>query len=105
MGTAAAAVPVRSIARLSTHEKYSFSKSESGDGKLVELSKLMASIQRGNSEDTEDWCWEVTGYPEQADASPAAGAATTQWSLLLSTVSSLKTISNGLWNAVPFSRG
>lgn len=105
VGTAAAAVPVRSIARLSTNEIYSFSRSESGDGKLVELSKLMASIQRGNSADTEDWCWEVTGYPEKADAAPAASTATTQWSLLLSTVSSLKTISNGLWNAVPFSRG
>ncbi|ETS84533.1 hypothetical protein PFICI_02558 [Pestalotiopsis fici W106-1] len=103
VGTAAAAVPVRSITRLSTQEKYSFRSSEAGNGKLVELSRLMASIQRGNSADTEDWCWEVTGYPQLPSAAPpAVGAVSSQWSLLMSTV---KSVSDGLWNAVHLSRG
>ncbi|KAI0127099.1 subgroup IIIi aminotransferase [Xylariales sp. AK1849] len=65
VGTAAAAVPVRSISRLSTKEKYYFPKSGSEEGKLVGLSRLMAAIQRGKAEDTESWCWEITGFPRE----------------------------------------
>lgn len=68
VGTAAAAVPIRSITRLSTGEKYVFANSAREDGTIVGLAKLMTGIQRGVLEDTEGWCWEVKGYPQQRAA-------------------------------------
>lgn len=114
VGTAAAAVPVRSIARLSTNEKYSFALSDSAEGKLVGLSKLMAGIQRGHAEDTEGWCWEITGFPQHEEAkeeessslSLADTTTSEKWPTLTSTVSSLhKTVLVGLWSALYLLRG
>ncbi|OAP62565.1 hypothetical protein AYL99_01792 [Fonsecaea erecta] len=62
VGTAAAAVPVRSITRLSTDEKYTF---RDGDGKLTGLASLMADIQRGRAVDTWNWCHEITGFADK----------------------------------------
>ncbi|KAL2132507.1 hypothetical protein VTI74DRAFT_3726 [Chaetomium olivicolor] len=62
VGTAAAAVPIRSITRLSTGEKYSFSNSDKDGANLIGLARLMTEIQRGRAKDTEGWGWEVTGY-------------------------------------------
>jgi branched-chain amino acid aminotransferase len=68
VGTAAAAVPVRSLTRLSTNEKYVFSNSGSETGKLIGLARLMMQIQRGKATDTEGWLWEITGFPQPAPA-------------------------------------
>ncbi|KAK8109023.1 hypothetical protein PG984_014824 [Apiospora sp. TS-2023a] len=62
VGTAAAAVPVKSLVRLSTNEKFAFPGSDKAEAKLLELSRLVAGIQRGHAEDTEGWNWEVTGF-------------------------------------------
>ncbi|KAK8076211.1 aminotransferase [Apiospora phragmitis] len=62
VGTAAAAVPVKSLVRLSTNEKFGFPASDKKEGKLLGLSRLVAGIQRGHAEDTEGWNWEVTGF-------------------------------------------
>lgn len=60
VGTAAAAVPIAALDRLSTDEKFTF---EAGaDSKLVGLARIMLDIQQGKREDTESWCWEVTGF-------------------------------------------
>jgi hypothetical protein len=32
------------------------------DSKLVGLARIMLDIQQGKREDTEGWCWEVTGF-------------------------------------------
>ncbi|KAH8203790.1 hypothetical protein TruAng_002083 [Truncatella angustata] len=105
VGTAAAAVPVRSITRLSTDEKYAFASSDNGDGKLVELSQLMASIQRGKAEDTEGWCWEVTDFPDHSTAL-ASSLTAGKMSLIGSAVSTLhRNVVGGLWNAVYLLRG
>lgn len=59
VGTAAAAVSVRSISRLSTDEKFEFA----GLGQhLNGLARQMADIQRGRSEDAAGWCYEVGGF-------------------------------------------
>ncbi|KAK6076446.1 subgroup IV aminotransferase [Seiridium cupressi] len=105
VGTAAAAVPVRSIARLSTNEKYSFAASEHGEAKLVALSHLMASIQRGRADDTEGWCWEVTGFPQPTETS-ASDMIAERRSLLGNAVSTFhKTVFDGLLNAMYLLRG
>lgn len=62
VGTAAAAVPVKSLVRLSTNEKFNFLGSDKKEAKLLGLSRLMADIQRGHAEDVEGWNWEVTGF-------------------------------------------
>ncbi|KAK4153965.1 aminotransferase [Chaetomidium leptoderma] len=64
VGTAAAALPIRSITRLSTEEKYSFANSDNESGNIVGLARLMTQIQRGKGQDVDGWCWEVTGYSE-----------------------------------------
>ncbi len=64
VGTAAAAVPIRSVTRLSTEEKYVFENSDAKEGKLLGLARWMTQIQRGTAKDEEGWCWEVTGYDE-----------------------------------------
>ncbi|KAK1754459.1 subgroup IIIi aminotransferase [Echria macrotheca] len=62
VGTAAAAVPVIALDRLGTGEKFQF---EGGDqSKLMQLAGIMVDIQKGQREDTEGWCWEVTGFDE-----------------------------------------
>ncbi|KAK8091780.1 aminotransferase [Apiospora hydei] len=63
VGTAAAAVPVKSLVRLSTNEKFGFPGSGKKEGKLLALSSLVARIQRGQAEDVEGWNWEVTDFP------------------------------------------
>ena len=68
VGTAAAAVPVRSITRLSTEEKYEFPKSDSESAHIMALARLMMQIQRGKAPDVDGWRWEVTGYLETAPA-------------------------------------
>jgi hypothetical protein len=111
VGTAAAAVPVRSIARLSTNEKYSFALSDSSEGKLVGLSKLMAAIQRGRAEDTEGWCWEITGFPQQGGEEESSSVSlidtmSEKWPTITSTVSSLHNmVLVGMWNALFLLRG
>jgi branched-chain amino acid aminotransferase len=63
VGTAAAAVPIRSITRLSTSDKFTFLGTSGGEGsesKMLGLAKIMSQIQRGQVKDTEGWCWEVT---------------------------------------------
>lgn len=64
VGTAAAAVPIKCLDRLSTNEKFVFPKCGE-DGSMIELVKQMFAIQRGLAEDTEGWCWKVTGFPEE----------------------------------------
>ncbi|KAF4466242.1 branched-chain-amino-acid aminotransferase TOXF [Fusarium albosuccineum] len=59
VGTAAAAVPISSLDKLSTGEKITFS----GSGELVGLARQMGAIQRGHGEDKDGWCWKVTGFP------------------------------------------
>ncbi|KAL2255763.1 hypothetical protein VTK26DRAFT_2741 [Humicola hyalothermophila] len=68
VGTAAAAVPVRSLSRLGTGEKYTFPRSENGPGPIAELARRMVDIQRGRAEDTDGWLYEVKGYPPQEEA-------------------------------------
>jgi branched-chain amino acid aminotransferase len=68
VGTAAAAVPVRSITRLSTEEKYEFPGSDSDSANIMALARLMMQIQRGKAPDVDGWRWEVTGYFETAPA-------------------------------------
>jgi len=68
VGTAVAAVPVRSITRLSTDQKFSFrdaSGPASAGGRLVRLGCIMSEIQRGRRDDTEGWCWEVTASMDE----------------------------------------
>ena len=59
VGTAAAAVPISSLDKLSTGEKFTFE----GSGELVGLARQMGAIHRGQSEDVNGWCWKVTGFP------------------------------------------
>ena len=104
VGTAVAAVPVRSITRVSSGEKFVFSGLASN---LLELSRLIAGIQRGKIEDTEGWCWEVTGFPE-TDSIEDSGPLAEQQKGLVSwaTVSALqKAILVGMWNAMFLMRG
>lgn len=67
VGTAASAVPIRSLSRLETGEKYTFGGSK---GRLAELAGRMTEIQRGRREDTEGWCWVVGGYERTAVTIP-----------------------------------
>ncbi|KAI1858172.1 hypothetical protein JX265_010840 [Neoarthrinium moseri] len=61
-GTAAAAVPIRSLTRMSTNEKFEFG-SDHKRWNLIQLAVTVDSIQRGKSIDEERWCWTVTGFP------------------------------------------
>ncbi|KAK8000944.1 branched-chain amino acid aminotransferase/4-amino-4-deoxychorismate lyase [Apiospora marii] len=65
-GTAASAVPIESIERLSTGDKYTFPAGHDA-WNLVRLANLMGDIQRGRADDKEGWCWEVTGFPIGGD--------------------------------------
>ncbi|KAK2608924.1 hypothetical protein QQS21_002500 [Conoideocrella luteorostrata] len=60
VGTAAAAVPISSLDRLSTQEKHVFKAG--GDGRLVDLARILLDIQQGKRADSDGWCFEVTGY-------------------------------------------
>lgn len=74
VGTAAAAVPIRSISRLSTGEKFTFpgtSNPGKGGSHLLELARLVSDAARGNCEDTEGWCWEVTESAVDTDRRPS----------------------------------
>ncbi|WQF89329.1 Putative aminotransferase class IV, branched-chain amino acid aminotransferase II [Colletotrichum destructivum] len=59
VGTAAAAVPIRTISRLSTNEKFTFN---SAGGELLRLSSIISGIQRGTQEDTEQWGHPITKF-------------------------------------------
>ncbi|KAK7987128.1 hypothetical protein PG988_002116 [Apiospora saccharicola] len=67
-GTAASAVPIESIERLSTGEKFAFPDVHEA-WNLARLATRMSDIQRGRADDREGWCWEVTGFPEEGCAS------------------------------------
>lgn len=88
VGTAAAAVPIRSITRLSTNDKFTFqgtSGSEGEESKLLDLAKTMSEIQRGQREDTEGWCWEVTASSSEEyefEAEQGGGASSTTGDVL-----------------------
>ncbi|KAG8411844.1 hypothetical protein J3458_015228 [Metarhizium acridum] len=61
VGTAAAAVPIRALDRLSTGDKLVFP----GSGEMSNIShlaSLMDAIQRGRQQDVDGWCWKVTGF-------------------------------------------
>lgn len=74
VGTAAAAVPIRSIERLSTSDKFIFQGTSGEEGiesKLLGLAQRMGNIQRGKHEDAESWCWEVQDpTPRKAPVRP-----------------------------------
>ena len=63
VGTAAAAVPVKSITRQSTSETFEFKGVEN---KLLGLAAKVADIQRGRAVDVEGWCHEIAGPSEQS---------------------------------------
>ncbi len=68
VGTAVAAVPVRSITRLSTNTKFVFANTSGAEGvesRLMGLACTMSNIQRGLCDDTEGWCWEVMATEEE----------------------------------------
>lgn len=76
VGTAAAAVPIRSITRLSTDDKFTFqgtSGEEGAESRLLGLAKRMSAIQRGQSDDTEGWCWEITALVGEVSLVEKAG--------------------------------
>ncbi len=81
VGTAVAAVPVRSITRLSTNTKFVFANTSGAEGvesRLMGLACTMSNIQRGLCDDTEGWCWEVMATEEEVAAlvmEAAAGSA------------------------------
>ncbi|KAH8724219.1 aminotransferase [Phaeosphaeriaceae sp. PMI808] len=56
VGTAAAAVPVKSITRQSTHETIEF---KGGKRKLLDLAAKIADIQRGRAVDAQGWCHDI----------------------------------------------
>ncbi|KAK2767664.1 hypothetical protein FQN54_003822 [Arachnomyces sp. PD_36] len=72
VGTAAAAVPIRSISRPSTGQKFTFGGSDPEDkgtaASGLELARMIADIQHGVAPDRFGWCWEVEGVesPPQA---------------------------------------
>ena len=57
VGTAAAAVPICRLSRLSTREKYTFNSSEGGN--LLGLASRMGDIQRGREPGPEGWCYQI----------------------------------------------
>lgn len=68
VGTAAAAVPIRSITRKSTNEKIVFEGSSGAPGTESEgahLARKMGAIQRGIAEDEFGWCCRVEGAAGQ----------------------------------------
>ncbi len=81
MGTAAAVVPIKSLDKLSTGEKYVFPASGE-EGNIVGLARLMGAVARGNSEDTEGWRWEVTGFAPPLTAEPAKTEFTSVFSIV-----------------------
>ncbi|PVI05778.1 branched-chain-amino-acid aminotransferase [Periconia macrospinosa] len=62
-GTAACAVPIESIERLSTGDKFTFSVSHEA-WNLTRLANKLNDIQRGKLDDAEGWCWDVLGVVE-----------------------------------------
>ena len=63
VGTAAAALPIRTITRLSTDERLEFSGTSGAAGAQclgMPLAKSLLDIQAGRAEDPYAWCWEVT---------------------------------------------
>ncbi|KAG6358656.1 hypothetical protein INS49_012174 [Diaporthe citri] len=59
VGTGATAVPVRSVSRPSTSEKYEFAAGEAGQ----ELVNKLLAAQRGSYQVDASWCWEVKEKP------------------------------------------
>ncbi|KJK76287.1 hypothetical protein H634G_08427 [Metarhizium anisopliae BRIP 53293] len=55
VGTGATAVPVRSVTRPATGEKYNFSP----EGPGTTLVKKLLEVQRGSQSAEPDWCWTV----------------------------------------------
>ena len=103
MGTAAAAVPIRSIARLSTNDKFTFWGTSGADGvesRLMALAKIMLEIQRGQREDTEGWCWEVTSE-DGASEDDIVESKETPSILLGPSAQSLSTVSRLLTSLYP----
>ncbi|KAJ4178983.1 hypothetical protein NW767_013731 [Fusarium falciforme] len=65
VGTVAVVVPIRSISRLSTSDKFTFpgtSNPDKVESQLLGLARTLSDIARGNREDTEGWCWKVTEH-------------------------------------------
>ncbi|KAL6859822.1 putative secondary metabolism biosynthetic enzyme [Amphichorda felina] len=65
VGTVAVVVPIRSISRLSTSEKFTFpgtSDPEKIESQLLGLARTLSEIVRGDREDIEGWCWKVTEH-------------------------------------------
>jgi hypothetical protein len=103
VGTAAAAVPIRSITRLSTSDKFTFwgtSGAEGVESRLIGLAKMMSEIQRGQREDTEDWCWEVTSHGD-VDPKEAVEATERPQALLGPSSNSLSSISRLVTSLYP----
>jgi hypothetical protein len=61
VGTGATAVPMRSITRPATGEKYSFSP----DGHGTDLVRKLLEVQRGAHNVDSDWCWVVKDTREE----------------------------------------
>ncbi|KID84397.1 branched-chain-amino-acid aminotransferase TOXF [Metarhizium guizhouense ARSEF 977] len=61
VGTAAAAVPIKALDRLSTGDKLVFPGSGETSN-ISHLASLMDAIQRGKQQDVDGWCWKVTGF-------------------------------------------
>lgn len=67
VGTAAAVVPVRSLSRLSTEERFEFA---SVPDSLLGLARQMADIQRGRLHDRDGWCYAVFDSPKDLVKAP-----------------------------------
>ena len=68
VGTAAAALPIRSISRLSTGEKFEFPGTSGKEGAQSEglaLAKRLMDIQAGRADDLDAWRFEVTVASER----------------------------------------
>ena len=66
VGTAACLVPVRSITRRSTRQKFSFGAAQTAPGPLCEaLSKKLDAVMRGQATDSFNWGYAIGGK-EQA---------------------------------------
>ena len=62
VGTAACLVPVRSITRRSTQQKFSFAAAETAPGPLCEaLSKKLDAVMRGQATDSFSWGYVIGG--------------------------------------------
>lgn len=79
VGTAAAAVPIRSITRPSTSQKFTFAASSAerpASARGLELARMIADIQHGVAPDKFGWCWEVE---EVEMALPASEEGWFEW--------------------------